>query len=893
MTNRNELYLGIDLGTTNSVAAIVSTQNGRIDTPVKELSRCIDLSRRQPRTARRPLLPSNVAYCQKNDGTYDTYVGDFAKRLALTQPFAVACSIKSQMGESRVSIPGWKADYPDQTPEQISARILEHIRRDVERQEGERITDAVITIPACFNAAQRQATLRAAQLSGLTATEEMLLTEPEAVVYDVINRVQNGEIRLPVDFDTPKNVLVFDIGGGTLDITLHNICRNTEYHELFDIHPIAINRYCTIAGDTFDRALAQQLYQKYLDDYSMEGPSFAARIADSKEQLMGSLMHYAEELKQDISERVAEWRTYDKIVPQDTIFDWGGEMPNGFSSDNSMTRAEFEACLQPLLGEAYTFDDYTRASQAQDAGIITPILDVLAKAADKLGGKPQIDAVILNGGMSRLYLIEDRLERFFGFRPIKSNDPDKAVARGAAVYHYYLKQNASYLSSHQSFMRQTSAEQPQIFAANSPIPVQTTGIRSTGSVLNDTLYLGLRGGAVQELAHSGQELPYTSELISGFCLPAKTTRLDIPIRQKTTAEYKTIAVGHVQLPQSFSTETAVSIRFTLSRNSLLSFEAWIDGRCIGTTAISVGDEPKTGKQTTKKTLLPPTGSRLNAANELCILQQAIQMLRDRRRSKAATERVRTSKRLIMSCSNPQDFSKGMLQLLKSNPVPTLLKNCLPIARKLSAYWTDTERQELSRICLDVLRTELAGWGVGGEAINANIEAIYTLGVVGTPADGEKLLPLCEYPKYRSALLQAFGHAGVQEAWIYDQFLFDWETGNSVQNSLRALGLVLHHADTCSLPVEQVADDVMQLISTADCYDNELCIAIVTLGITASRGAEQTQAKALHTLSQLPEWYDPQSIVHCAKAESIARTLIQTGSVDDEEEQYLLGLLSEL
>ena len=409
MTNQNDLYMGIDLGTTNSVAAIVSTQNGRIDTPVKEISRCTDLSRRQPRTARRPLLPSPVAYCQKNDGTYDTYVGDFAKRLALTQPFAVACSIKSQMGESQVHIPGWKAEYPDQTPEQISARILEHIRRDVERQEGEQVKDAVITIPACFNAAQRQATLRAAQLSGLNANEEMLLTEPEAVVYDVINRVQNGEIRLPIDFHTPKNVLVFDIGGGTLDITLHKIGRNAEYQELFDIQPIAINRYCTIAGDTFDRALAQQLYQKYLDDYSMEGAAFVSRIADNKQQLMGSLMHYAEELKQDISERVAEWRSREKLVPPDTDFDWGGEMPNGYDCTNTMTLAEFEACLRPLLGEAYTFDDYSRANAAQDAGIIAPILDVLAKAADKLGETPRIDAVILNGGMSRLYLIEDRL----------------------------------------------------------------------------------------------------------------------------------------------------------------------------------------------------------------------------------------------------------------------------------------------------------------------------------------------------------------------------------------------------------------------------------------------------------------------------------------------------
>lgn len=516
---------------------------------------------------------------------------------------------------------------------------------------------------------------------------------------------------------------------------------------------------------------------------------------------------------------------------------------------------------------------------------------MLAKAADKLGETPRIDAVILNGGMSRLYLIEDRLERFFGFRPIKSNDPDKAVARGAAVYHYYLKRNGLYLSSHQSFMRQTDAEQTQTVSAPE-LPVPTCGIRSTGSVLNETLYLGLRGGAVQELAKSGQDLPYTSKLLSGFCMPPKTTRLDIPIRQKTASEYKTIAVGHVQLPQSFPEETEVSIRFTLSRNGLLSFEAWINNRCVGTTAISVGDEPNTGKQTTKKTLLPPTGTKLNAANELYILQQALRMLNGRGR-KAATEQIRTSKRLIAGCSNPQDFAKGMIQLLRSSSVPTVLKNCLPLARKLSAFWTESEKQELRRICLDVLRTELTGWGVGGEAVSANIEAIYTLGTLGCAADCEKLTPLCDHPKYRSALLQAFGHTGVQAAWIYDEFLSDWESGSSLQNSLQALGLILHHAKTDSLPVEQIADDIMQLIETADCYDNELCIAIAALGFAAPHGSETVQNRALETLSKLPEWYEPQTMVHCSKAEAIARTLIQTGTVDAEEEQYLLGLLSEL
>ena len=100
-------------------------------------------------------------------------------------------------------------------------------------------------MPASFNPVQREATLRAAEIAGLEVREsngnyrdDVLLSEPEAVIYDVLNQVQNGKINLPIDFNTQKKVLVFDIGGGTLDITLHEIQRVTEaencYKSLFN-----------------------------------------------------------------------------------------------------------------------------------------------------------------------------------------------------------------------------------------------------------------------------------------------------------------------------------------------------------------------------------------------------------------------------------------------------------------------------------------------------------------------------------------------------------------------------------------------------------------------------------------------------------------------------------
>lgn len=112
----------------------------------------------------------------------------------------------------------------------------------------------------------------------------------------------------------------------------------------------------------------------------------------------------------------------------------------GYAYDDTFTQSEIEEILSVFMAPELKFDDYKRIEQITDTeNIIYPVLDVLHKASEKLGtDNVVVDEVIVNGGMSKFYMVTDRLKEFFGFEPIVALDPDQAVARGAAVYHYYL-----------------------------------------------------------------------------------------------------------------------------------------------------------------------------------------------------------------------------------------------------------------------------------------------------------------------------------------------------------------------------------------------------------------------------------------------------------------------
>lgn len=282
MRENHPLCVGIDLGTTNSLIATCRFDNGKINTPVRSVSRAVD-SRGSKKNDK--VLPSFVYYPQGEDQT--PQVGDFAKQQHVSVPFRVAKSIKSQMGKP--SVTGLQEGIPDKTPEQISSRIIKHLLLDIERYYDEKITDVVITVPASFDPMQRLATLRAAEIAGVDVRnddgsydQDILLSEPEAVMYNVLNQIKKGEYDAQLDFDNEKKVLVFDIGGGTLDITLHTISKNKENPEVLDMDLLATNRFTPVAGDTFDMYVAEEMYKRYLSIYRQQMPAAAKAIEEKK-----------------------------------------------------------------------------------------------------------------------------------------------------------------------------------------------------------------------------------------------------------------------------------------------------------------------------------------------------------------------------------------------------------------------------------------------------------------------------------------------------------------------------------------------------------------------------------------------------------------------------------
>lgn len=358
----NDLCVGIDLGTTNSVLATVNLKaNGDIVSKVVDLPRAVDVynsaaGKARLNTQKKPLLPSCVYYREEHG--YEPLVGDFAKNQYALRPHLVAKSIKSQMGSAHAE--GLADEIMDKTPAQVSARILQHMLREASKIYRTEIKDAVITVPANFDSVMCQATRDAAALAGIQVTNKdgserpVLLSEPNAVIYDLINQVQNGEISNHIiDLNSEKNVLVFDLGGGTLDITMHKIKRREDCPDVLKVDEIATNRYTLLGGDDFDRAIADVMFEHYQKQYSTS-PMVVRKLQQEKKAIMPQLLNYAEELKLELSERQRADSGYvadDDFIWYDEEFPVGGNMGGiGYAYDDSFTQEDVEKILQPFMG---------------------------------------------------------------------------------------------------------------------------------------------------------------------------------------------------------------------------------------------------------------------------------------------------------------------------------------------------------------------------------------------------------------------------------------------------------------------------------------------------------------------------------------------------------------
>ncbi|HEX6077628.1 MAG TPA: molecular chaperone DnaK [Micromonosporaceae bacterium] len=351
--------VGIDLGTTNSCMAVLE---GGEPTVIANAEGA--------RTT-----PSIVAFGKKGE----VLVGDIAKRQAVTNPDRTIRSVKRHMGSD------WSVDIDAKkyTPQEISARVLMKLKQDAEAYLGEQITDAVVTVPAYFNDAQRTATKEAGEIAGFNVLR--IINEPTAAA--LAYGLDKGE--------KEQTVLVFDLGGGTFDVSLLEIGEGV-------IEVKATSGDNHLGGDDWDQRLMDHLVKTFKGQHGIDL---------SKDRMaMQRLKEAAEKAKIELS------ATTSTTVNQPYIT--GG--PDGpLHMDIAVTRAEFQRMSQDLV-------DRCRG----------PFEQAIKDAGIRLAA---IDHVILVGGSTRMPAVTDLVKQLTGKEPHKGVNPDEVVAVGAALQAGVLK----------------------------------------------------------------------------------------------------------------------------------------------------------------------------------------------------------------------------------------------------------------------------------------------------------------------------------------------------------------------------------------------------------------------------------------------------------------------
>ncbi|MFC2606688.1 MAG: molecular chaperone DnaK [Selenomonas sp.] len=345
--------IGIDLGTTNSVVSVMEGGKPVVIT--------------NPEGSR--LTPSVVGFTK----TGERLIGQLAKRQAVSNPDRTIASIKRHMGEKdyKVSIDG-----KDYTPPEISAMILQKLKADAEAYLGETVTQAVITVPAYFNDSQRQATKDAGKIAGLD-------------VLRIVNEPTAASLAYGVDKGGEHTVLVFDLGGGTFDVSILELSEGM-------VEVKATSGDTHLGGDDFDHAVMNWMVEEFKKENGID--------LSADKMSAQRLLEAAEKAKIELSSMMETpinlpFITADATGPKHL--------------DLKLTRAKFDELTHDLVERTM---GPTRQAMS-DAGL----------------SPSDIDKVLLVGGSSRIPAVQEAIKGYFGKEPDRSVNPDECVSIGAAI----------------------------------------------------------------------------------------------------------------------------------------------------------------------------------------------------------------------------------------------------------------------------------------------------------------------------------------------------------------------------------------------------------------------------------------------------------------------------
>ena len=367
--------IGIDLGTTNSAVAFMEGGQAKII----------------PNAEGGNTTPSVVAL--KKDG--ETIVGMPARRQAVTNPLKTIYSAKRFIGRkfSEVkneikNVPFNVVEGPDGAamiewdgkpvrPEEISAKVLEKLKADAEKYLGQKVTEAVITVPAYFNDSERQATINAGKIAGLD-------------VKRIVNEPTAAALAYGADKNKDQKIAVYDFGGGTFDISILEIGSEGTFEVL------ATNGDTKLGGDDFDQAIFEYVMSEFKRETGIDLMNDAMAVQRVRSASEKAKIELSASTQTEINEPF--------IAMNDGV-------PSNLNI--TLTRAKFEELIAPLVERS-----------------IEPCKKVLKDAGLQAS---QINEVILVGGSTRVPLVKQKVEQFFGKKPNESVHPDEAVALGAAI----------------------------------------------------------------------------------------------------------------------------------------------------------------------------------------------------------------------------------------------------------------------------------------------------------------------------------------------------------------------------------------------------------------------------------------------------------------------------
>jgi len=367
--------IGIDLGTTNSAVAFMEGGQAKII----------------PNAEGGNTTPSVVAL--KKDG--ETIVGMPARRQAVTNPLKTIYSAKRFIGRKFSEVKNEIKNVPFNVvegadgaamiewdgkpvrPEEISAKILEKLKADAEKYLGQKVTEAVITVPAYFNDSERQATINAGKIAGLD-------------VKRIVNEPTAAALAYGADKNKDQKIAVYDFGGGTFDISILEIGSEGTFEVL------ATNGDTKLGGDDFDQAIFEYVMAEFKKETGIDLMNDAMAVQRVRSASEKAKIELSASTQTEINEPF--------IAMNDGV-------PSNLNI--TLTRAKFEELIAPLVERS-----------------IEPCKKVLKDAGLQAS---QINEVILVGGSTRVPLVKQKVEQFFGKKPNESVHPDEAVALGAAI----------------------------------------------------------------------------------------------------------------------------------------------------------------------------------------------------------------------------------------------------------------------------------------------------------------------------------------------------------------------------------------------------------------------------------------------------------------------------